>query len=776
MRLLLVLGFVSLALAQNEDDSALHFSNEQNGRAVWIIDDTNLPWAGSYDYISTVKAMPETVLMTIVDSSTGNILGECKTDEHGKWTRFQWVLEANSLHCIVSATNASRVEFPPSQAPRTFSVRIQAAIGPSCVRDLVVQNERPSGCPPRLSNNSFSSLHLQCGCPLENSSAEDAEPSGPQFPIFDLNLSPTTSEATTEFSLGPCADYNCQNNGTCVVTQDGLPTCLCPSGFIGSSCEVDLCRDVPCQFGGVCRTNGAEAFCECRPGFTGVLCETPVCETKCSNGQCVVDEGVPKCECRQGFMGINCNVIDVCLGDAACAMFGDNAKCVVDPTSYKINTPTLINATYDCRCPHPANGEFVDCLQLHLATISGSAMVEPTSSPSFPAVEMQSLPGFLPTQTTTKKRVLVEDSTALPTLVPEIEPNPTFSIHPSFPASSFVPDFSPTSHIVSTTPSMVPTIANTVHVAPSTFIFPNFPESTPQPVIDHKPTHPLFPTGPAPQPTFETIKPDIGFPTPAPMPQEEELEEENESVPPVEQSTEVNSFNAHVTPVPEVHPETMSTNTPIPDTTTEEEDTTVAEYEEEIESSEGTTAESFTTMELTTEFLTETPTTEATTTTEEPEPETTTMVTIPLWLLTTQTTKPPVPFVPHVVTEFVPRPTEMVHTGVSEVSEENNVSNENISNETHELENVTRNPTSPDVHQQEGGSERQKSSAASWIVAIVALIVLGLLLLAASLFVLRYIKQSRKLHGKYNPAREEHALSAAYSMPMSHMTKEERLI
>ncbi|KJH42403.1 hypothetical protein DICVIV_11615 [Dictyocaulus viviparus] len=70
----------------------------------------------------------------------------------------------------------------------------------------------------------------------------------------------------------------------------------------------------------------------------------------------------------------------------------------------------------------------------------------------------------------------------------------------------------------------------------------------------------------------------------------------------------------------------------------------------------------------------------------------------------------------------------------------------------------------------------QKTSAVNWIVAAIAVIVLLLILLATIVFVLRYVKQSRKLHGKYNPAREEHALSAAYSMPMSHISKEERLI
>ncbi|ETN70655.1 hypothetical protein NECAME_14616 [Necator americanus] len=72
--------------------------------------------------------------------------------------------------------------------------------------------------------------------------------------------------------------------------------------------------------------------------------------------------------------------------------------------------------------------------------------------------------------------------------------------------------------------------------------------------------------------------------------------------------------------------------------------------------------------------------------------------------------------------------------------------------------------------------DAQKSSAASWIVAIVAVIIIGLLLLATTLLVLRYVRQSRKLHGKYNPAREEHALSTSFSVPMSHMSRDERLI
>lgn len=80
--------------------------------------------------------------------------------------------------------------------------------------------------------------------------------------------------------------------------------------------------------------------------------------------------------------------------DAACAVFGDDAKCVLDPSNYIMHSLNLVNATYDCRCPHPVNGgihqyqgnllstsEFEDCLTLHLAA-QASAGTMGTSPPA----------------------------------------------------------------------------------------------------------------------------------------------------------------------------------------------------------------------------------------------------------------------------------------------------------------------------------------------------------------------------------------------------------
>ncbi|KIH68688.1 EGF-like domain protein [Ancylostoma duodenale] len=163
--------------------------------------------------------------------------------------------------------------------------------------------------------------------------------------------------------------------------------CLCRNGFIGAYCEVDVCSTVPCQHGGSCRANGAEAFCDCLPPYTGLLCESAVaiCDPPCANGECVIREDSVTCECKQGFTGTVCNVVDVCFGDAVCSMFGEQAKCVIDEASYTPISSTLYNATYECRCPHPVDGEYVDCLALHLSTSVFESI--PTVLPSLrPAV------------------------------------------------------------------------------------------------------------------------------------------------------------------------------------------------------------------------------------------------------------------------------------------------------------------------------------------------------------------------------------------------------
>ncbi|ETN70656.1 EGF-like domain protein, partial [Necator americanus] len=193
----------------------------------------------------------------------------------------------------------------------------------------------------------------------------------PHFPLLELDSTDSSHLLETRlWTVSPCADFICQNNGTCVVTHEESAACLCRDGFSGVNCEVEECGSVPCQNGGSCRSQDGEAHCDCAPPFTGILCESVVaiCEPACANGECVIQDDRITCECMQGFVGSVCNVVDVCLGDTACSIFGQQAKCIIDKSSYMLISSTLYNASYECKCPHPIDGEYVDCLALHLST------------------------------------------------------------------------------------------------------------------------------------------------------------------------------------------------------------------------------------------------------------------------------------------------------------------------------------------------------------------------------------------------------------------------
>lgn len=117
-------------------------------------------------------------------------------------------------------------------------------------------------------------------------------------------------------------------------------------------------------------------------------------------------------------------------------MYGHSAKCVLETSNYIMHSLALINATYDCLCPQPVNGEFVDCLELHLATrASAGTMGSPAPTTAekemfpnptvdskttgqsfnmFPNANSQ--PGMLPTQAGSTLETATQMGTTHPTL------------------------------------------------------------------------------------------------------------------------------------------------------------------------------------------------------------------------------------------------------------------------------------------------------------------------------------------------------------------------
>ena len=80
----------------------------------------------------------------------------------------------------------------------------------------------------------------------------------------------------TRCAESPCESNLCQNGATCEVVGSSF-TCLCPPGFTGVYCmlEVDPCAPSPCAAGATCLpTTGLEGFlCQCPEGRAGVICD-----------------------------------------------------------------------------------------------------------------------------------------------------------------------------------------------------------------------------------------------------------------------------------------------------------------------------------------------------------------------------------------------------------------------------------------------------------------------------------------------------------------------
>lgn len=69
----------------------------------------------------------------------------------------------------------------------------------------------------------------------------------------------------------------CANGATCL---DGVNrfSCLCPSGFSGRFCSVNLddCSGQPCLHAGRCIDQVGSFRCVCQPGYGGTICEKPL--------------------------------------------------------------------------------------------------------------------------------------------------------------------------------------------------------------------------------------------------------------------------------------------------------------------------------------------------------------------------------------------------------------------------------------------------------------------------------------------------------------------
>lgn len=373
-----------------------------------------------------------TVLLSVVDSSTGKKLGECvtsgtsenkKSSEEPTWRKFVWTLYQSSLECNVTDSEPTVVDLEHSEHPRSFSVRILAMKGPRCFKDVIVQNEQPNGCPPVLKRNTFSSHNFDCGCPKSiierwtapgstetskvpptlssNENGQLVDANGVPFPLFSLAENETepalthapnnhlagvsqVPSSTFKFTAHACVGYECKNNGTCVLDIHSKPNCFCPEGFAGERCEISLCGQKNCKNGGFCQIENGVPVCRCPSNTVGENCETALCPNDCLNGgACELMNDIPTCHCLDGFIGPNCNVKDNCKDNSTCAVFGEGAVCATEPTSFAMISDQLVDSNYTCQCVDN-DGHWTDCLSLAL---SRQAMT--THKPAVQPIEVE---------------------------------------------------------------------------------------------------------------------------------------------------------------------------------------------------------------------------------------------------------------------------------------------------------------------------------------------------------------------------------------------------
>ncbi|XP_041121929.1 protein delta homolog 1-like [Polyodon spathula] len=117
---------------------------------------------------------------------------------------------------------------------------------------------------------------------------------------------------------GPCYTNGspCQNGGSCIDAHGSAPhsSCLCPSGFTGDFCELDVdgCESEQCMNGGRCVDHSSDHGCACPEGFVGKTCNEnviPCLSRPCENGATCNGrpDGGFQCTCKPGFFGKTCS-------------------------------------------------------------------------------------------------------------------------------------------------------------------------------------------------------------------------------------------------------------------------------------------------------------------------------------------------------------------------------------------------------------------------------------------------------------------------------------
>lgn len=122
--------------------------------------------------------------------------------------------------------------------------------------------------------------------------------------------------------IDSCNENNCESPMECANGK-----CVCPESV--GSCTGG-CAAGPCANNGKCHNRGTnDYYCLCPKGWSGTKCDIDIDECVqnaiCGHGICVNHPGTFKCYCEPGYTGDLCNVdVDECLSHPC----KNNATCI----------------------------------------------------------------------------------------------------------------------------------------------------------------------------------------------------------------------------------------------------------------------------------------------------------------------------------------------------------------------------------------------------------------------------------------------------------------